>query len=460
MSLRSIRLSKRIVALVTCCLGVLLAISPLAYGQSGEGERMVVDKIIAKVDDYIILKSDLDKAYLDLMSRGQRGGDRVRCQMLSDLVLTKVLVAKAEIDSVIVTEPEVEANLARRMNIILSQIGGEEKVQEIYNKSVEEIRNDLRGDLREQLTADRMESEVTNSVTVSPAEVKKFFNRIPQDSLPFFSTEVTVGQIVKFPEPTDEEKEKVKRQLTEIRSDIVNGEADFGVMARMYSEEPGAERSGGNIGFFARGQLAPEYEAASLKMKPGEISMPVETQFGFHVIQLIERRGNEFNTRHILIKPKTRPSDLKRSSEYLDSLRTLIVNDSIEFEETAKEYSDDQQTGNSGGFFLDNTGTPRVSTENLDPTLFFTIDTMQVGDISEPIEFTSADGQTGMRIIYYKDKIAPHQANLKQDYQKIFLATKNEKKTSALDDWFEQAKKEVYIYIDPDYDQCGIMDSP
>ncbi|MGB3183210.1 MAG: peptidylprolyl isomerase [Cyclobacteriaceae bacterium] len=460
MSLRFIQSNNKVVAMITMWVLTIVA-APVVFAQEeGNGDRIVVDKIIAKVDDYIILKSDLDKSYLDVVSRGQRGGDQLRCQMLSDLVLTKVLVAKAAIDSVIVSDLEVEGNLTRRMSIILSQIGGEEKVKEIYNKSVEEIRAELRTDLKEQLTAERMEGEVTNGITVSPAEVKKFFNRIPQDSLPFFSTEVTIGQIVRFPEPTSEEKEKVKRQLTEIRTDIVNGDSDFEMMAKMYSEEPGAERSGGNIGFFGRGQLAPEYEAASLKMKPGDISMPVETQFGVHIIQLIERRGNEFNTRHILIKPKSRPSDLTRSVTYLDSLRTLILNDSIEFEETAAEYSDDQQTSNSGGFFLDNTGTPRVSTENLDPTLFFTIDTMSIGDITHPIEFTSADGQKGVRIIYYKAKVAPHQANLRQDYQKIYLATKNKKKNEALDEWFERAKTEVYINIDPEYDQCGIMDSP
>jgi peptidyl-prolyl cis-trans isomerase SurA len=238
---------------------------------------------------------------------------------------------------------------------------------------------------------------------------------------------------------------------------IVDRGEDFETLAREYSEEPGAKNSGGNIGFFKRGELASEYEAASLRMKPGDISQPVETMFGFHLIQFIERRGNTFNTRHILMRPQSSPDDIRVTEVYLDSLRSKILNDSLTFEKAAKEYSNDAETSHSGGYFLDQTGDSRISVEEIDPVLFFAIDTMQVGTISKPIRFRQDDGTEAVRIIYYKSKMRPHQANLKDDYQKISMAALNEKKNKVLDAWFLKARDEVFINVDEEYNSCQIL---
>jgi peptidyl-prolyl cis-trans isomerase SurA len=432
---------------------MLSGISFTSNAQSG----MVVDKIIGKVDNYIVLKSDLEKAYLEFLSSGETARGDTKCQILESLIVNKLMMAKAEIDSVIVADDEVTGNLNRRLQAMVAQIGSEEKIEEYYGKSLSQFREELRERMKEQLTVQKMQSHITADIKVTPSEVKKFFNKIPQDSLPFFSTEVSIAQIVKVPTISKEQKEVVRKQLLDLRRRIVDGGEDFETLAREYSEEPGAKNSGGNIGFFKRGELASEYEAASLRMKPGDISQPVETMFGFHLIQFIERRGNTFNTRHILMRPQSSPDDIRVTEVYLDSLRSKILSDSLTFEKAAKEYSNDAETSHSGGYFLDQTGDSRISVEEIDPVLFFAIDTMQVGTISKPIRFRQDDGTEAVRIIYYKSKMRPHQANLKDDYQKISMAALNEKKNKVLDAWFLKARDEVFINVDEEYNSCQIL---
>lgn len=419
---------------------------------------IVVDKIIAKIDNNIILKSELEQAYLQYVAQAQsRVGSQVKCQILESLVIDKLMVAKAEIDSVVVSDEEVMNNLNNRMNVFISRIGSEEKIEEYYGKTIDQFKAELKDQVKDQLIVQKMQSTITADISVTPSEVKKFFNSIPSDSLPYFSTEVSLAQIVKVPSIGTTQKEEVKQRLLAIREEISNG-ADFEAMARKYSEEPGAATSGGNLGFQSRGNLVPPYEAAALKLKPGEMSQPVETEFGFHLIQMIERRGNLYNTRHILIKAVPSEADIEEAKKYLDSLRVQILNDSISFEKAAKEYSADQETAASGGFFLDGTGAPRVSVSDLDPVVFFTIDTMSVGTITNPIAYRMEDGKEAVRILYYKSKIKPHEANLREDYQKIAMAAENEKKNKILNNWFDRAKEDVFIQIDPEYANCNIME--
>jgi peptidyl-prolyl cis-trans isomerase SurA len=437
--------------------GVLLAclaMSQICVSQDEKG--VLVDKIIAKVDDYIVLKSQLERAYLEQLSRGEIIRGDAKCNTLENLVISKLMVAKAEIDSVIVLDAQVEINLDQRMSYFIQQIGSEERLEEVYNKSIAEFREELFDDIKEQMIVQKMQGEIGSNVSATPAEIKRFFEKIPRDSLPYFSTEVTIGQILKEPIINKNTKQQIKNQLSQIRQDILDG-IDFGAMATKYSMDPGSRLKGGRLGFFKRGELAPEYEAAALSLEPGEISEPVETQFGFHIIQLVERRGNTFDTKHILIMPSATQADIEESKQYLDSLRTQILSDTLRFEFAAKEYSDDQETSGNGGFFVDSNGSMRISVEALEPSLFFTIDTMKIGSISKPLDVKLRDGTDAARIIYYKDKVPPHQANLKQDYQKLKAATIANKRNQIMSTWFDKAKTEVYINIDEDYDYCKIL---
>jgi peptidyl-prolyl cis-trans isomerase SurA len=417
-----------------------------------------IDKVIAKVDNYIILKSELEMSYFQALSNGEKDDGDLRCEILENLVVNKMMLAKADIDSIVVDNKMVEEQLDRRMQYFVQQVGSREKLEEYYKKSIDQLKGDLRKQVKEQMVVEKVQRNITEGVKITPSEVKKFFNKIPKDSLPYFSTEVEVAQIVRFPQVSRAQKQAAREKLNELRARIVKGE-DFARLAEIHSEDPGSARMGGELGWWGRGAMVPEYEAAALALKPGEMSAPVESAFGFHLIQLIEKKGNEYNSRHILIKPESSDADIKESFAYLDSLRSKIVRDSITFEKAAREYSEDQLTKSTGGFFTDpNTNSNRISVEVIDPVVFFVIDTMNLGQISQPIPYRTEDGKEGLRIIYYKNKIAPHQANLKDDYQKIYTYALTDKKNRIISEWFEKTKNEVYINIDPAYKECDVLE--
>ena len=434
----------------------LLIFFPIIISELRGQPGVVVDEIIGRVDDYIVLRSELESTYLDILSRGERISGNTKCAVLKDLITTKLLVAKAEIDSVLVDDSQVDQELNSRMALIINQIGSEEEIERYYNKTIAEFKRELFDDIKEQLVARKMRQEVLNEIEVSPEEVKEFYDGIPRDSLPYFSTQVKVSQIVKSPEVGREQKEKVRNELISIRDRILSGES-FEILATLYSQDPGSAQNGGNLGFVGRGAFQPEFEAEVFRLKPGEISMPIETQFGYHIIQLIEKRGNLFNSRHILLQPDFSDEDVAKTIQFLDSLKEVAYSDSVTFEELAREYSDDKFTSSFGGYFTDAMGGENVLVEELDPVIFFTIDTMDVGDISVPFESRTDDGKLAYKLIYYKEKIPPHLGNLESDYQRFRTFSLNKKQNEELNEWFEDAKKEVFIKIDPEYDPCEIL---
>lgn len=429
--------------------------SQLVFAQEETG--FVVDEIVAKVDNHIILKSEIDRMYQDYLTNGNAPSQQARCEILALITRNKLMLAKAEIDSVVVLDAEVDANTQRRMDIILAQSGRTpDELETIYGKPLEQIRAELRDQVREQMIVQKMEEEITADIAVTPAEVKRFFNRIPKDSLPYFSASVEVAQIVKEAKTSAEQKAITRNQLLDIRSRILAGE-DFATLARKFSNDPSVLSNNGEMGWVGRGRMVPEFEAMAFRLKPGEVSMPFESPFGMHIMQLIERRGNEYNSRHILISPKPSEEDLAQAASFLDSLRTLIVNDTLKFEKAAKEHSDDVATKGNGGFFSDADGGMRLTVDELDPVVFFRIDSMKVGEISKPIVYRTDEGKDAVRILYYKSRIAPHQASLADDYHKIQVAALNEKKNKVLEQWFLKARQDVFINIDRSYDYCGIL---
>jgi peptidyl-prolyl cis-trans isomerase SurA len=365
------------------------------------------------------------------------------------------MLAKAEIDSVLVLDAEVDMQTQRRIDMILAQSGrSQQELEELYGKSFEQIRAELRDQIREQMIVSKMEETITEGVSVTPAEVKRFFHKI--DTLPFFSASVEAAQIVRIAKVSPAQKEVTRNKLIELRTRILSGE-DFNELARKNSDDPSVVQNGGDMGWVGRGRMVPEFEAMAFKLKPGETSMPFESSFGFHIMQLIERRGNEYNSRHILIAPKPSQKDLADASRYLDSLRTMIMRDSIKFSKAAKEYSDDVATKGSGGAFSDADGGTKLNVDELDPVVFFKLDSMKVGDISNPIAYRTDDGKDAVRILYYKSRMAPHEASLKDDWHRIQIAALNEKKNRVLQKWFEKARLDVFINIDPSYEFCGIL---
>ncbi len=437
-------------------LAALILCSCAAMAQEDKG--FVADKIIVKVDNYIVLKSELEGAYQNYLTEGNPPSEKAKCDLLNRLVVNKLLVAKAEIDSVLVTDVEVDANTEQRMSMILQNSGNSpEQLERIYNKSLSEIKVELREQIREQLLGREMSNKITKGLTITPADVKKFFNKIPIDSLPFYSSDVEVGQIVKIAKISSTQEEEAKKRLQGLRQQILGG-ANFNELAKKNSDDPSAQQNGGEMGYVGRGAMVPEFEAMAFKLREGEISQPFKSSFGFHIMQLIDRRGNEYNSRHILVSATPSEEDIKRAGNYLDSLRRKIVKDSIKFEQAAKEYSDDKATKERGGFFTDADGGTKISLRDIDPVVYLNIDTMKLGGISKHLVYRTDDLKSAVRILYFKSKLPPHQANLKDDWFRIQSAALAEKKDQAMEKWFKKARADVFISIDGLYNGCGILE--
>ncbi len=436
-------------------LWIFISFSGNAQYQGGP----VVDKIVAKIDNQIVLKSEVELGYLQ--AKQQNTGlleSQLKCKVFEQLLINKMMLAKADIDSVTVEDNMVDDQLTRRMNYMIQTIGSKEKLEEYYRKTIDQFKAELKKDVKDQMLIQKVQEGISKNMKVTPSEVKKFFNEIPKDSLPFFSTEMEVGQIVIFGKVGKAKKLEARKKLEDLKKQIVEGGVDFEFLAKAYSQDPGSAKDGGNLGFWGKGAMVPEYEAAAMKLEPKGLSDIVESAFGYHLIQLIEKKGNEYNSRHILIKPEAGEDDQMSAFTKLDSLRRALIGDSIKFEDAAKKYSEDKETAQFGGFFTDpQTGVNRIATDNMDPTIFFTVDSLKPGSYTKPLPFKTQDGKKGARILYFKSKILPHEANLKQDYQKIQSATLEKKKGEAIKKWFKKTKSEVFISREKDYADCEIL---
>ena len=420
-------------------------------------QPQVLDKIIAQVGNEIILKSELESQYIQYLSQGNSENDTVQCQILDQMLLQKLLIHQAQVDSVTVSDAQVEEELDKRIRYFVRQLGSEQKLEEFYDKSIIEIKTEFKDVIRDQLLVQTMHQRITGDIAPSPAQVKTFFEKIPEDSIPFINMEIEVAHIVKKPKISDEERAAVRLRLDELRQRILAGEA-FSTLAILYSQDPGSAKKGGELGFTERGQLLPEFEAVAYNLKGDEVSQIVETKFGFHIIQAIERRGDRINFRHILIKPEVSPADLNKVKSELDTIVTKIRNNEISFAEAAEKYSDDTDTKFSGGLIINpNTGQSRFETDQLDPNLFFIIDKLKPGEISDPVLMDTDDGGKAYRIVQLKTRTQPHKANLRDDYQRIKEAALAELQNEAIESWMEKKRKNTYIQIDENYKTCQLI---
>lgn len=433
----------------------MLLASVISYGQGQQGVSL--DKIIARVDNHYILNSELEEMYNQYKAEGRTAPEK--CQLLESLIINKMLLAKAEIDSVTVDDKEVDGELNAKMNYMIQRFGSEKNIVEAYGKSVENLKGELRQQVKDQKIVEKMQRTISGNVKITPAEVRKFFNSIPKDSLPYIPSEVEVGHIVKKGTVTREQKDKLRQQLLDLKARAEKGE-DFAMLAQIYSEDLGSAKVGGDLGFAKRGAMVPEFEGAALSLKPGEMSGIVESQFGFHLIKLLETRGAEYHARHILLRPDyNKGTDMTQATRALDSLRTLIKSDTLKFAKAALNNSDDKETAESGGLIQDrNTGLSKLTLDaSMDPALYFAIDTMKVGDLSMPVSYRLEDGSSAMRILWYKSKSDPHTANLRDDYEKLSQIVLSNKRNNALEEWFKKAQGDVYISIEPEYRNCKVL---
>ena len=417
----------------------------------------VVDEIVAVVGDEVVLASDIETQYLQYLSQGHTDSEEIRCQIIEDVLYQKLLVHQAKLDSTDVSEDDVNQEVDRRLSYFISELGSKESVEEYFKKSISKLKIELYDVIYNQLLTQRMQSDITSSVSITPEEVKMFFNQLKESAdIPVMPTTIEISQIVKIPEISSDEKSRIRKKLISFRDRIKNGE-DFMVLATLYSDDTESAKNGGELGFVGRGELVPEFESASFALKGNQISEVIETQFGYHIIQLIERRGETVNIRHILLKPKVSSASLLEAKTQLNKVEDLIKSGEITFEDAARFHSDDVSKNNGGLLINPQSGSSLFTVEELPLNIRYSADRMNEGDVSSVSQFVMDDGKKAYRIIKVTRKLKEHSANLIDDFSLINDAALNAKKQQKISEWVTEKIKITYIRFDYDYNNCDVL---
>jgi peptidyl-prolyl cis-trans isomerase SurA len=436
---------------------ILMMVFFLATMVTVSSQSYLIDKVVAKVGSEFVLLSEVEDQYAYSLTQDPSLGIDIKCQILADLISQKLIIYQAKLDSVEVSDQEVEAQLELRFDNILRQMNGDEEFfASYYGAGIAEMKERYRDDQKQQILAERMQMKLINSVTITPNEVQQFYDMIPKDSLPYLDSEVELGELVIKPEVNDEQKRIAQEKLEGIVEKIVSGEESFEAMALKYSMDPGSGARGGDLGFAKRGSYVPEFEAAVFGLKKGEMSEIIETEYGFHVIKQLERRGNNVRARHILIKPELTESDMANARNLLDSVKNLIEIDSISFENAVKKFGNKkaESYNNNGRMKNRATGNNFFRTEELDPDVYFEIIDLEENQLSKIIEDKDFGGEPQFRILQLQSITKPHKANLKQDYDKISQFAKQGKKAEYFNSWVLEKMEETYIEVNTIYSYC------
>lgn len=436
---------------------LLLNLAACTLQVFAQNPALTIDKVVAIVGEKPILLSEVSAQFEQMKAQNPSVDSSMYCVILEDLILQKLMVNQAEKDSIEVTDAQVDGELDKKIRYFVAQIGSVEELEAYLGKSISQIKEDFRDKIRDQLLIQQMQSKIAGDVKVSPADVRKFYTSIPKDSLPFVESEIQVAQILRKPPVNLAEKDRVFKEISDIRQRIVDGKS-FASMAAFYSEDVGSAAKGGELGFVSRGDLVPEFEAAAFQLKGKEISPVIESMYGYHIVQLIERRGELINVRHILMSPKASPDDLEKARIKLDSLSQQIRLGTISFEDAAQRFSDDAESKNNGGIMVNSaTGSTFFEISQLDQSLFFVVDKLKLGEISEPIVVRSGEKKEAYRIVMLRSRTEPHVANLEDDYQRILTAAENEKREEKVRDWIARKRKSFFVKINPDYSWCTFI---
>ena len=437
---------KRLLIITTA---VMLGIS--LYAQ----EKQVVDGIVAVVGKNIIRHSDIEQAYAQVrLHQGMQNAHEERCKLLENMLITKLLVHKGMIDSVEVSDDQVEEQVQYYLNAAVSQAGGKSKLREVFNYSYDELHDQYFDLLHDRILSQKVEYQLTENVKVTPAEVAEYFASYDADSLPEIPTQYEISEIVIEPSISEAERERVRDELNELRERILKGES-FSMLAKLYSQDPGSASKGGDLGFFERGRMVKEFEVAAFSLKPGEVSSVIETKYGYHLIQTIERRGNTVNARHILMQPKISSTDLLQARVTLDSLAQEIRQGNITFEDAAKQYSDGASKNQGGIVSNPMDGGSRFDKETFNQLYSGVgIVAMEEGEISNAVSYVNAENKTVYAIIKLTKKIPAHKTNLTDDYDRIYNAALQNAKSKKVYEWCGRMVRTTYIRIDDEYKDC------
>lgn len=414
----------------------------------------IIDQVLGVVGSEKILLSDVEQENLRLKMQGQTSEEDMKCSVLEDLMVHKLLLHQAAIDSIEVGNAMVENELDRRLSFFINQIGSDAALEKYFNKSMFQIKNDLRISIRESLLAQQMQSKIVEKITVTPSEVKRFYREMPSDSLPIIPEQYEVRQIVMYPPASSDAKFAVREQLLDIRERVLKGER-FATLAVAYSEDRASATRGGELGFRAREELVKAFADVAFSLRDGQVSQIVETEYGFHIIQMIERRNDQVNVRHILMKPSFTSSQLAQAQNKLDSIANLIKADSLKFNRAAQMFSEDQKTRFGGGLMINpKTNTSLFEREHFAPADFYVIRNLKPNQISDPFESRDEHANVVYKIAMITRIIPQHKANLDDDYAIIQMMAKSKKQQEAFLNWVKSKVKTTYVRIDPSYQNC------
>ena len=438
---------------------ILILFGCWALWSQAQRPRNVVDEVIWVVGDDPIYLSDVEQARLYAESEGQ-ALENPYCTIPEQIAIQKLYLHQAEIDSITVSEGDIIRSADEIINRYIQNIGSKEGVEAVMHKSISQLREEFKRSQRDRMRIQREQQRITEKVAITPAEVREYFKNLPADSLPLIPTQVEVEIITAQPQPTRAEVERIENKLRSFADRVNSGETEFSTLARFYSQDPGSSRNGGEMDYMGRGQLVPEFANAAFSLSdPKKVSKIVKTEFGYHIIQLVDKRGDKVKVRHILLKPDIPADEFARQEAKLDSIATLIREHKLSFEDAAAIYSDDKDTRNNKGLMSyvnpeDGMLTARFQLKDLNQSIAQVIDTMKVGEISKAITMTNAKGQDVCAVVKLKARIDAHRANLKEDFQKLRDVVYEKRCNEKLDEWIANKIKTTYVRINPGWKNC------
>jgi peptidyl-prolyl cis-trans isomerase SurA len=433
---------------------VLAIFSLLSFSSKAQSARVLADKIIAIVGDKIVLRSDLVNYIDDMKRQGNEIPANAECILLDKMMQDKALILQAEKDSLPIGDEEVEAELDQRVRYFIMQYGGKEAFEQIAGRTVYQVKEDFRKSIKEGRLAKSMRDKIVEYVKITPNEVKDYYEKIPKDSLPFYESELVIGQIVLHPKAGRELEKFVQDELLDYKKQVESGQKSFETMARLYSEDPGSKQIGGRFELNKTDkQTDPDFKNAAFRLKEGQISAVVKSKFGYHIIQMVSRNGDDAVVRHILRMPQVLEEDIVEAKQRLDTVRSKLIAGTITFGEAVDKYSDDQNSKFTGGIITGQGGN-FVTIDELDKSLVADLGKLKIGEFSQPLTFKDEQEKQGVRLVYLQSKTAPHRENLRDDYDRVSQRAIAEKRDKTIEKWFISKLPTYYIMVDKDYQQC------
>ncbi len=441
--------------LLPLCVAALSALLP----SPAASQKKLIDEVVASVGDDAILSSDIEYQYGQAMIEGVNFNGDMKCHIFEQLLIQKLMINQAKIDSVEVKDGEVMQQVDARVNYFVQQVGGQDKLEEYFNKPLQQIRRDQMETVRTQMITQRMQQEIGKNIKVTPSDIRKFYSSLSQDSIPFVPTQYEIQQVVVYPEVEQAEIDRVKDRLRDFQRQVAEGR-DFATLAVLYSEDPGSASRGGDLGWYSRSGFVPEFSAVAFNMRDkGKVSKIVETEFGFHIIQLIDRRGDRINCRHILLKPKVSAESRGKATAFLDTVVKYVDEGKLTFEQAAMQFSMDKDTRSNGGVLVNpEDGTVKFQLGQIPAEIAKAIQGLKPGEVSKPFAMMDEKkGKETMRIVRLVAKHDPHRANVADDYDMLKAMVENSKRKQMLDEWILARQKELYVVVTPDWRGCDFQ---